>query len=70
MEEGHDGGIGQHDFSRAHNVGGTMNDAYAAEREESRAARFGMSEMDRARRHPRAGLGMCGDEEDARDDYR
>ncbi|CPW52984.1 hypothetical protein [Mycobacteroides abscessus] len=47
-----------------------MNDAYAAEREEARASRFGMTEMDRASRHPHADLGMCGDREDARDDYR
>ncbi|SKT51609.1 Uncharacterised protein [Mycobacteroides abscessus subsp. massiliense] len=47
-----------------------MNDVYAAEREEARGARFGMSEMERAPRHPRADLGVCGDKEDARDDYR
>lgn len=47
-----------------------MNDTYAAEREEARAVRLAMTEMDRASWHPHTDLGMCGDREDARDDYR
>lgn len=43
-----------------------MNDIYAAERAEARAARYAMTEMDRAARHPHAHLGMCGDRDDAR----
>lgn len=47
-----------------------MHDRYADEREEARAARFAMSEMDRVPVHPDIDLGMCGDREDARGDYR
>ncbi|WP_165592900.1 MULTISPECIES: hypothetical protein [unclassified Mycobacteroides] len=43
-----------------------MNDIYAAERDEARAARNAMTEMNRAPRHPYAHLGMCGDRDDAR----
>ncbi|GLE58973.1 hypothetical protein NJBCHELONAE_42830 [Mycobacteroides chelonae] len=43
-----------------------VNDIYAAERDEARAARYAMTEMDRAPRHPHAHLGMCGDRDDAR----
>ncbi|WP_165614057.1 hypothetical protein [Mycobacteroides chelonae] len=43
-----------------------MNDIYAAERDEARAARNAMTEMDRASRHPYAHLGMCGDRDDAK----
>ncbi|EIU09889.1 hypothetical protein MA5S0422_2810 [Mycobacteroides abscessus 5S-0422] len=46
-----------------------MDDPYAAEREEARAARASMSEMDRAAMHLDADLGMCGDREDARGEY-
>lgn len=45
-----------------------MNDIYAAERDDARAARNAMTEMDRAPRHPYAHDGMCGDRDDARDE--
>lgn len=45
-----------------------MNDSYAAERDEARAARNAMTEVDRASRHPYAQFGMCGDRDDARDE--
>lgn len=45
-----------------------VNDIYAAERDEARAARYAMTETDRAPRHPHAHLGMCGDQDDAREE--
>lgn len=45
-----------------------MNDIYAAERNEARTARYAVTEMDRAPRHPHAHLGMCGDRDDAREE--